>query len=805
MNDRTGSLQQEARAVGGWDWLVLLGLCVSTVVAYLPVRHAQFVKFDDPDYVTNNPVVQDGLTWAGVAWAFTTTRASNWHPVTWLSHMLDCSLFGVDPTGPHLVNVGLHIASAVLLFWVLRITTGDRLPSALTAFLFALHPAHVESVAWISERKDVLSTLFWLVTVWVYIGWTQRGGWARYGAMAVVFCLGLMTKPMLVTLPFTLLLLDVWPLRRVTLHVDGSFFRTVGALVREKVPLFLLVVVMAGMTVWAQHAGGAVRTFYEVPLSLRAANAVVAYARYVGLLLWPVDLSVFYPLPPRWPTTLVVGAGVLLVTVTGLAGVARERAAYLIVGWLFFLGTLVPVIGLVHVGSQAIADRYTYVPAIGLFIMVAWGLQHVANRLRYGKLLQLGLGTVAAATLAGATYRQAGVWVDNATLFRHALSVSREFNVYGHYFVGMDLLARGDRAGAKRHFSLVLQAVPTYGNAHAAIGTVLAQEGNLDRAQHHLERALAIDPGNVDARVNLAQILADRGEDAAAISNFREVLLADPTNSIANHRLGRLLVKAGSLEEAAPHLAAAVRAQPSDFGFRLALIDVRVALGHREEASSGMVELAELAGNDAVRWGQVADRYVTVGLLHEAAGAHHQAVRANPGSSEAHHRFGTFLAAHGQPALAVAYLHTAVRLNAHNVPARMNLATALLSLHEAGDAAVQLEEARERSPNDAQLAFHVGRLLARGGDMDVAVGHLVSAIGADPAWLEPCLDLARGLRREGRRDDADLLLERLRAYAEVQGQQGRDDVRGRIIASLSTLESEQPASHPQPKNRGKDD
>ena len=796
MGEGTDPLQQEARAVGGWDWLVVLCLSISTALAYLPVRRAQFINFDDPDYVTNNPVVQNGLTWAGVAWAFTTTRASNWHPVTWLSHMLDCSLFGVDPMGPHLVNVGLHIANAALLFAILRVTTGDRFPSALTAFLFALHPAHVESVAWVSERKDVLSTLFWLVTVWVYVGWTQRGGWARYGAMALVFCLGLMSKPMLVTLPFTLLLLDVWPLRRLTLDADSSVLRTAGGLVREKLPLFVLAVGMAAMTVWAQHSGGAVRTLDEVPMGLRAANAVVAYARYVGLLLWPVDLCVFYPLPPKWPTAIVAGAGGLLIFVTGLVAVTRKRARYLLVGWFFFLGTLVPVIGLVHVGSQSLADRYTYVPSIGLFIMAAWGLRDVVERLRHGGLMQLGLGVVAAGALAGATYRQAGTWVDNETLFRHALSVSREFNVYAHYFVGVELLAQGDLAGAKRQFTLVVKAVPAYGNAHAALGTVLAQDGDFHGAEHHLGRAVEMEPGNVDARVNLAQILEDRGEASLAMSHFREALRTDPTNSVANYRLGRLLVKAGNLEDATSFLVAAVRARPRDFGFRLALTDVRIALGNRDEASSDIAELGALAGNGAERWGQVAERYEKIGMPHEAAAAHHRAVRANPGNSDAHYRFGTFLAAHGQPSPAVAYLYVAVRLNARNVPARVNLATALLSVDETDAAVVQLEEARTRNPNDAKLAFHAGWLLARNGNMEAAIGYLLSALDEDPALLERCLDLARSLRREDRRDDAALLLERLRSYAEIQGEQGRAQVRSRILSSLTSLENELSPLHP---------
>ncbi len=790
MGERTDSLQQEARAVGGWDWLVVLCLSISTALAYLPVRRAQFINLDDPDYVTNNPVVQEGLTWAGVAWAFTTTRASNWHPVTWLSHMLDCSLFGVDPMGPHLVNVGFHIANAALLFVILRVTTGDRFPSALTAFLFALHPAHVESVAWISERKDVLSTLFWFVTVWVYVGWTQRGGWARFGAMALAFCLGLMSKPMLVTLPFTLLLLDVWPLRRLALGAPGLFLRELRGLVVEKLPLFALVLALSVVTVWVQHGGGAVSSLDQVPLSFRATNAVVAYARYLGLLFWPVDLCVFYPLPPGWPTASVVAAGGALLAVTALVIVARKRAPYLLVGWLFFLGTLVPVLGLVQVGSQSIADRYTYVPFVGPFMMIAWGTNEVARRSWFGRAAKWTVGLAVVGVLAGMTYRQAAVWADNRTLFRHALSVSRVFNTHAHFEVGVELLKEGDRSGAKRHFTTILGMIPSDPNAHAGLGTVLAQEGEMDLAVRHFERALEAESGHVDARLNLAQLLADRGEDSLAMNHFREALRTEPTNSVANYRLGRLLVKAGSFEEATIYLVAAVRARPSDFGFRLALTDVRIALGNRDEALSDIAELGALAGNGAERWGQVAERYETIGMPHEAAAAHHRAVRANPGNSDAHYRFGTFLAAHGQPSPAVAYLYVAVRLNARNVPARVNLATALLSVDETDAAVVQLEEARTRNPNDAKLAFHAGWLLARNGNMEAAIGYLLSALDEDPALLERCLDLVRSLRREDRRDDAALLLERLRSYAEVQGEQGRDQVRRRILSSLTSIENE---------------
>jgi tetratricopeptide (TPR) repeat protein len=799
MGERTDSSRQEARAVGGWDWLVVVCLSIATAVAYLPVRHAQFVKFDDPDYVTNNPVVKDGLTWAGAAWAFTTTRASNWHPLTWLSHMLDCSLFGVDPMGPHLVNVGLHIANAALLFVVLRVTTGDRFPSALTAFLFALHPAHVESVAWISERKDVLSTLFWLLTVWAYVGWVQRGGVARYAAMALVFSLGLMSKPMLVTLPFTLLLLDVWPLRRLNLGACGLPLRELRGLVVEKLPLFALVVGSSVVTAWVQHAGGAVSSLDQVPLSFRGTNALISYVRYLGILVWPVDLCVFYPLPSGWPTVSVVAAGGALLALTALVVVARRRSPYLLVGWLFFVGTLVPVLGLVQVGSQSIADRYTYVPFVGPFMMIAWGANEVARRSRFGRVATWTVGLTVVAVLAGTTYRQASTWRDNGTLFRHALSVSRVFNTHAHFEVGVELLEEGDRSGAKRHFTTILAMTPSDANAHAGLGTVLAQEGKSESAARHFEHALEADSDHVDARLNLAQLLADRGEDSFAMSHFREVLRTDPTNSVANHRLGRLLAKAGNLEEATSYLVAAVRARPNDFGFRMALTDVRIALGHRDEASSDLAALEALAGTAAERWGQVADRYARIGMPHEAAAAHHRAVRADPGSSVAHYRFGTFLAAHGQPSLAVGYLHVAVRLNASNAPARMNLATALLSLDQADDAVVQLEEAHTRSPNDARLAFHAGWLLARSGNMEAAMGYLLPALDEDPVLLERYLDLARSLRREDRRDDAVLLLDRLRSYATAQGGHGREEVRGRIISSIALLEGEPSSINPHPQ------
>jgi len=440
---------------------LLLGaaLALLTLAAYLPTFHNGFVNLDDGFYVTGNPRVREGITRASVAWALTANVANNWHPLTLLSHLLDVQLFGLDPAGHHTTSLLLHLANTLLLFAVLRGMTGTLWRSAAVAALFAVHPAHVESVAWVAERKDVLSALFWILAMAAWTSYARRPSLGRYLLVALMMGLGLMAKPMVVTLPFSLLLLDVWPLERISLGWKR--------LVAEKLPLLALSAAASLVTLRYQQTSLAPLDL--VPWSLRLANAAVSYATYLGKLLLPRNLAVFYPIPLAIPIWQVAGAAALLAALTALAVWKARRAPWLLVGWLWFLGTLVPVIGLVQVGRQAMADRYTYIPSIGLFMAIVWGIAGLARERRM--ILAVASAAVIA-LLAVGTWTQTGYWRDSVTLYRHALAVTRG-NYVAHVGLAKALVAKRDWEGAEEQYRAALALRPGLIEARAGLEAVL--------------------------------------------------------------------------------------------------------------------------------------------------------------------------------------------------------------------------------------------------------------------------------------------------------------------------------------------
>ncbi len=456
----------------------LLLILVSSAV-FAGVRTHQFV-FDDLGFISRNSVVKDGLTWNGFVWAFTTRLMGIWHPVTWLSHMLDCQLFGVAPAGPHLMNLFFHIANTLLLFLLLLYCTQAEWPSFIVAALFAIHPLHVESVAWVAERKDVLSAFFWLLTMWAYVGYVRRPGWRRYALVLISFCLGLMAKPMLVTLPLVLLLWDYWPLGRWapqgaappdTGQPAGTFLYpriTLKQLVWEKIPLFVLVVLFSLVTIYAQQAGAMVVSLADIPLGARISNALVAYASYLGKTVFPLHLAVLYPHPgntiPGWQ---VLGSALGLALLSWLIIRRARRYPYLLVGWLWFLGTLVPVIGLVQVGMQAMADRYTYIPLIGLFIMAAWGMADLLAGWRCPKFLLPLVAGVMIAVYGTVAWVQVGYWRNAVTLFQHTLSITPN-NPMIEGALAEALYYRGEKDQALVHFQELITLNPPLGLAGLA-------------------------------------------------------------------------------------------------------------------------------------------------------------------------------------------------------------------------------------------------------------------------------------------------------------------------------------------------
>jgi protein O-mannosyl-transferase len=542
-------------------------LAVATVAAYAPTFRNGFTSFDDDVYVTKNAEVLAGLTWRGAAWAFTTGHGSNWHPLTWLTHMLDVELFGVSAAGHHAVSLVLHVASALLLLRFLLRTTGSLAPSAFVAAVFALHPQHVESVAWAAERKDVLCALFWILGLSAYVRWVERPTSARYALVLALFAAGLLAKPMIVTFPFTLLLLDLWPLARI----DGTTFRS---RVVEKIPFLALSAVSCAVTLAVQRAGGAVASAEAIPLPLRLGHAVVAYATYLSKAFWPADLAAYYPHPfADHPIALVAGCVALLAALTFGAASARKRAPWLLVGWLWFLGTLVPVIGLVQVGSQAIADRYTYVPMIGLAIAVGFACADLVRRVPSSRIVVTGV--LAASLLAGSalTRRQVAYWKDDASLLPIARGKLREGHAVhatlgraylrdaryteaidelreavrlepgfaeGHNDLGMALEAVGRKDEALLEYRAALRSNPALFEAHHNLAGVLADGKQLDEAIEQYERALAIRPDSVETHFDLATVLLARGRKEEAMAELRRTLELAPEHAHAREALDAL-------------------------------------------------------------------------------------------------------------------------------------------------------------------------------------------------------------------------------------------------------------------------
>ncbi len=511
--------------------LVSLLLGLITLAVYWQTVNHDFVGFDDPAYITENQHIKNGLTLKSIAWSFSTMSAGNWHPLTWLSHMLDIQFYGMNPKGHHLTNVIFHILSSMLLFLVLRRMTGALWKSAFVGALFALHPLHVESVAWVAERKDVLSAFFWILTLWGYVCYVHRQGVGRYMLVLLFFILGLMSKPMIVTLPFVLILMDYWPLNRFRLPHQGC-----GHLILEKVPLFVLSTASCFMTFVAQRGGGAVGSLELYPLSIRIENALVSYVAYITKMVWPYDLAVLYPHPQTLPWWQVAGAGILLILIFLIIFKTMKQRPYLAVGWLWYVGGLVPVIGIVQVGSQAMADRYTYIPLIGLFIIIAWGIPELVEQWRSKRKGLTLIATMTLLILTTNTCLQIRHWADSITLFGHALHVT-ENNYYMHNNFGLALATQGRTKEAIKHYSESLRLAPMYDLAHCNLGIALISEGEFPAASIHFSEALRIDPKNTDALNGLGIVHGNQGKPGKAIEYFSKALKIDPSHAYAHHNL----------------------------------------------------------------------------------------------------------------------------------------------------------------------------------------------------------------------------------------------------------------------------
>jgi tetratricopeptide (TPR) repeat protein len=779
-----------------WTVLICLLLAAMTLAAYWPVFRNSFVNYDDPVYVTENPHVLGGLSRASIAWAFRTSLAGNWHPLTCLSHILDVQLFGLKPAGHHLTSLLLHAANAVLLFLVLRRMTRDgglnrspqttvhgpqstvrspqssrvtRHPSPVTlwpsfvvAGLFALHPLHVESVAWVAERKDLLSGFFFMLTLWAYARYAQMPNdecrMTKEGRMTndecvvsdvgcsmldvrcwmfgvhgskrflwyllslLLFALGLMSKPMLVTLPFVLLLLDYWPLKRMqnaecrmqnaepgsTQHAAPHLRPApLLRLVVEKVPFLALATVSCVVTFLAQQQVGAVHSLEALPLGFRVANAVISYVRYPAMMLWPGGLAVLYPAPAAWPLEEVLGAALLLAGVTAFVLWQLKRAPYLAVGWFWYLGMLAPVIGIVQVGNQAMADRYMYLPLIGLLIMVVWSAAEIPARGPVARCWIAAGGLAALAACAVLTWQQLAFWRSSVPLFEHALAVTRR-NVVAHNNLGTCLLGVGNVTGANSHFAEAVRLRPGYQDALLNLGLCREKQGQTNDALELVERAAQIRP-NPEAEYNLGRLLSQQGRLAEAESHLQSALKLQPEFAEAWCNLGVLHAKQGRPEAAAQDYTEALQLKPDSAQAHLLL---GTLLGGQQKYDEAIAQF------DAV-------------------------LRADPGNADAHYNIGFVLNGRRDFAGAAAHFAEAARLHPGDLDVRQDLGLALFFQGKLPEAAAQFEAVLRARPS-AAAHYDLALALDGQGRAEGAATHYREAIRLEPkaplyqndlAWL----------------------------------------------------------------------
>ncbi len=694
---------RERRAPLMGTLLFLVVVCV-----FLPSLRNDFVNLDDDVYVYENSRVLQGLTLENLRWAFANLEAGFWHPLTWLTIMLDCELFGLRAAGHHLTSLLLHAANTLLVFLVFRRLTGATWRSYVVAALFGLHPLHVEPVVWAADRKDVLCTLFWLLTMLMYARYAEQSAGGnrpsatssqKSGARAadsglrtkdhetpitsrralfyilslLFFACGLMSKTMIVTLPLILLLLDWWPLRRLErsdaaqLPNRNSRRSAFLKLILEKLPFLAAAFICGLITVHAERGVGALPTALDVPIPDRIANALLSSLRYLGQMVWPTDLAVFYPFPRAFSAKALVVAGALLLLMSAYACWSGRRRPWVTFGWAWYLVTLLPVIGLVQIGSHAHADRYTYVPLVGVFVLLVWGAHHLTRHWRSQRLILSLAGGAAVLVCAVLTIQQIGYWKDSETLFRHALAVTR-YNELAHNNLGTTLARQGKLDEAVFHLQEALRLMPNYPGIENNLGTALARQGRLDEALPHLREAVRLAPGDAGAHCNLADALAWKGRLDEAIAEYQAAIKLNPNAAATHCNLGNAL-----------------------------------------------------AGK---------------GLFDEAIASYRRALELDPASIDAHNRLGTVLGARGRLDEATGHFHEALKLDPESAEALCGLGIALVRQNRPEDAITRLRAALDRNPNYAEAHCNLGVALATKGRLEEAVFHLREALRLRPDYAD---------------------------------------------------------------------
>jgi len=697
----TGALRRKSKRQTA---LVCFFIAAATLICFWPVVHAGFIDYDDSDYVTDNPHVLAGLTPDSLVWALQTRHASNWHPLTWWSHMLDAQMFGPGPMGPHCVNLALHVANALLLFLVLRKMTGAIRRSAFVAALFALHPLHVESVAWVSERKDVLSTFFWMLTLWAYAGFAEKlqrktpGAKVYYGLAVLCFALGLMSKPMLVTLPFVLLLLDYWPLKRIQFVSRKQACADLGRLVLEKAPFLILTILACAATVWAQQ--GAIQPLDNLSFEARLENSVVSYARYLGKIFWPAGLAIPYLHRGAWPLTAIVPAAMAVILLS-LGAIARARKyPFVVAGWFWFLGTLIPVIGLLQVGAQSMADRYTYVPAIGIFVIIAWGMAKAAERWRFPEAVVLaGLGLILA-TCGAMARQQSSYWTSTEKLFHHTEMVSEK------NYVALGIL-----------------------------GLAQFHEGNISAATNYYLRALEINPASVDAMNNMGVALGGKGNDESLVWYHRALQLK-PLDSKILYNLGNELASRKEYAEACEQFEAALKITPDEFEARNNLANTLVEMGRLDEGLEQFEKVLRVQRHNATVMKNMAGVLLKQDKVEQAILLYRQAIKEAPKDASTHYLLGQALAVHEQWNEAIQEYVETLQLAPGNPVAEYNLGYAFRVQKRLDEARQHLEEALRLQADFPLAHYNLGCVLVESGHPEEAVAHFKEALREKPDYHE---------------------------------------------------------------------
>ncbi len=691
----------ECRPAGLSDRWTVPGVCIFLAAAIWLVfgqtLHHGFVNYDDNLYVYVNPVVQKGLTWEGFCWALTYGNIGHWHPLTWLSHMLDCQFYGLNPGGHHLTNILLHTATTILLFLVLRRMTGFLWRSAFVAAVFAIHPLRVESVAWVAERKDVLSAFFFMLTLGAYVRYVRRPpSIIRYGTVVVFFALGLLSKNMLVTTPFVLLLLDYWPLGRFSSFSPQVLLRRVA----EKIPLFVLTI---GSCVATALVPEKVSAGDSLSFGLRMENAVVSYVTYLWQMIHPAGLACVYPNPVNYlPLWQVAGALGLLLVISGVVWAFRQTHPCLVVGWLWYLGMMIPVIGIVQISYYAHADRYTYLPQIGLYLLLTWAAADLCAGWRHRRVMLGGLSTVILAALICCADTQASYWRNDETLWTHTLACTSG-NIVGEIYLGNALCQTGKVDEAIPHYQRALQIEPNDVKAHIVLGNALLQKGNVDEAIPYYKRALQIEPENSEAHNNLGNALLRRGRVDEAITQFQKALQIKPDYADASYNLGNALLQKGRVDEAITQFQKALQIKP---------------------------DYADACYN-------LGNALLQKGSVDEAITQYQRDLQIEPKNSEAHNNLGNALLQKGDVDEAITQFQKALQIKPDYADARYNLGNALLQKGDVDEAITQYQTALQIEPKSVKAHINLGNALFQKGKVDEAIVHYQKALQINPRTQKP--------------------------------------------------------------------